>query len=102
MLDLNNNSLTLSFKTDDSFDNDILITLEKKFKGLDQHKQLSVYINGFAPLEVLAYIIEVSKYCNMVIFIADEKGYEFLNHIKQEHIINVEIVETKLGEHNGK
>jgi len=91
MLDLNNNSLTLSFKTDDSFDNDILVKLSRLFKKLDQHKPLDVYINGFAPLEVLAYIIEVSKYCNMIISISDEKGYEFLSHTKQEKNITVKI-----------
>ena len=94
------NTLIMTFSEDDPFDAGILENAQKGFMTLDQHEIINVILNGLVPIEILAYVLEVSNYCNMIVTIKeDEKGFAFLSHLKDTTNANIELKYE--GEING-
>lgn len=87
------NKFVMVFKKNQPFDENILIRAQSFFEQLDRFKKLYVDIHGMIPLEILAYVLEVSNYCNMIVTIFDDdKGYGFLNQLKNNIKSNVKLI----------
>ena len=58
-----NNSLHLMYDDNEKFDEFILVSHEKALQILEPNQIIRVYSSGSIPLDVIAYLCEVSKYC---------------------------------------
>lgn len=86
------NTLIMSFESGEPFNANILIDAEKCFKELDNDKDISVQLLGNIPFEILAYVLEVSMFCQMNILIPDdERGYNFLIDLKDKKKLKTKI-----------
>ena len=86
------NSFILSFDDVEPFNENILIEAEAGFIQLDNQIEINVQLLGNVPIEILAYVLEVSKYCKMNILIPDdERGYSFLIDLKEQLKLKTQI-----------
>ena len=83
-VDKENNSLSLEFHEVEDFDPYILVKHEKAFQALEPETVINIIVDGFIPIEVSAYIGEVSKWCNSIILTinTDYKSYNYLTDLK--------------------
>ena len=81
-----NNKLLLEFQEVEDFDPYILVKHEQAFQVLSPEKTINIEAKGFIPIEVSAYIGEVSKWCsNIVLVIYDDfRSYNYLNDLKNK------------------
>ena len=79
-----NNKLLLEFQEVEDFDPYILVKHEQAFQVLSPEKTINIEAKGFIPIEVSAYIGEVSKWCNSIILTinTDYKSYNYLTDLK--------------------
>lgn len=98
-VDIENNTLVLFFSDNQPFNANILVDTQSSFEQLDRFKMVYVKTIGNIPLEMLAYLIEVSKYCTMNLEVDDEKGFTFMKQLKEHVGSNVKI--KYVGEKNG-
>lgn len=59
-----NNALHLMYNDNEEFDEFILVKHEKALQVLDPNKLIRVFSSGSVPLDIIAYLCEVSKHCN--------------------------------------
>lgn len=78
-----NNALHLMYDENEKFDEFILVSHEKALQVLDPDKMIKVYSSGSIPLDVIAYLCEVSKHClGLKWEIQDDR--EAFNHIVEK------------------
>ena len=89
---IEDNNLKLEYEDDEAFDADILIHIEKMFELLDPKKPIVAEIKGQVPIEVLAYMTEISKYCDLTVVIPDDKmGRTFIEQLKMQNNLNIKV-----------
>lgn len=99
-VNIKENKLQITFEEDAPFDAAILEKIQDSFIKLNPKDFVYVDVVGSIPIEVLGYLNEVSNYCNLTISVFDdEKGFEFLKHLKQSTSANIKL-EYK-GKNNG-
>jgi len=87
ILEKKNNTIIFTFIKDESFDSEILLKMEKTIKELDQEKTVQIELIGLIPIEALAYLNEVSKYCKMILTIHEDAGKiaeQFINKLQEK------------------
>lgn len=90
-VDIKNNTLVLFFSDDQPFNVNILVDTQSSFEQLDRFKMVYVKTIGNIPLEMLAYLVEVSNHCTMNLEVDDEKGFTFMKQLKDHSGSNVKI-----------
>jgi hypothetical protein len=77
------NKLVLTYHEVEEFDPYILVKHEQAFQVLNPEDYINIETNGFIPIEVSAYICEVSKWCcGIILKINDDiKSYNYLNDL---------------------
>ena len=85
-VDESNNKILLEYDEVEEFDKFILVKHEQAFQVLNPEKTINIEAKGFIPIEVSAYIGEVSKWCsNIVLVIHDDfRSYNYLNDLKNK------------------
>lgn len=77
------NSIVMKFYDNDKFNPGILEDAQSAFMQLKQHVNITIDAYGNIPIELLAYILEVSNHCDLELNIHnDDKGYAFISHLK--------------------
>ena len=102
MIEINTkeNKMILSFSDKDPFDVAILEKIQDGFVKLSPDDYLYVDARGMIPIEVSAYLIEVSNHCNMTLTVFDdERCFTFMQQFSQSTSSNIKL-EFK-GERNG-
>lgn len=78
-----NNALHLMYDENEKFDEFILVSHEKALQVLEPNQIIRVYSSGSIPLDVIAYLCEVSKHCSGLKWeIQDDR--EAFNHIVEK------------------
>ena len=78
-----NNALHLMYNDNEEFDEFILVKHEKALQVLDPNKIIRVFSSGNIPLDILAYLCEVSKNCNGLVWeIQDDR--DAFNHLVEK------------------
>jgi hypothetical protein len=87
------NKLVLTFEEGATFDDGLLERTDLSFQQLTPDKHVYVECVGFIPIELLAYLLEVSTHCSMTITIHDDlEASVFLAQIKNAMNLNVNII----------
>jgi len=87
-----NNSLNISFDLNEPLNPGILEEAQEYFKKLDQFKPIILNLNGYVPIELLSYYLEVSKYCDLTVQLNNDiQGMYFMNSIKDTQNLNIKI-----------
>ena len=85
-LNINNkdNLMLLNYEKVEDFDKDILIKHQDLFRQLNPEELINIEGNGYIPLDILAYIAEVSDHCKGIVLtiIIDEDAYKYLVDLK--------------------
>ncbi len=88
-IDIDKNTLLFDYKKDSVFDENILYEASNNFAKLKQDA-LIVICKGYLPIELLMYLSEVSKHCEMSIeFDIDTEGKKFLQRLVKQQNSNI-------------
>jgi len=98
-IDINKNELHLDYELNEPFDENVLIKHEQLLSKLKPNEAIYITTTGYVPLEVTAYLCEVTKFCEKMIWtiVYDRDTYDFaLFIIKDQYDYNIELkfVET--------
>ena len=85
-VDESNNKILLEYDEVEEFDKFILVKHEKAFQVLNPEETINIEAKGFIPIEVSAYIGEVSKWCSTIVLVIhdDFRSYNYLNDLKNK------------------
>ena len=89
-VDESNNKILLEYDEVEEFDKFILVKHEQAFQVLNPEDYINIESSGFIPIEVSAYICEVSKWCRGIILKIndDYKSYNYLNDLIAREKLN--------------
>jgi len=89
IINIETNTIVFKYDKDSVFDEEILHNAATLFEQLEQ-KNLTVQCEGFLPVELLMYLSEVSKHCEMIIsFDIDKEGEKFLQYLTKQQNSNI-------------
>jgi len=74
------NKLVFNFKEDTPFNDNLLNEMSDEIGQLDNSEAIHLYFNGKIPVEVGMYMVEISSYCDLNLYLdeVDAEAKEFL------------------------
>ena len=96
-IDHNENELEFNYPDVLDFSDDLLIDVHAAFAKLNPNKPITLEVNGFCPVAIYAYLMEVSNHCDLTIIINDDtEGLKWVEQLKAGTNGKAKIIGSKI------